>query len=395
MVLFCSATSKGAINQDGATQLKCYNKLCRDREQEAMTLDERAESIQERVHGHTTVEESGMTYTPEDREGLQAQGRGHLRSRHWQEASAIFTRLIEQDEEDTDALIGLALVLDQSGQYDQMYRLAQQATQLNPASAEALACKARALQKLERLSEATIANDQALLLDTNLALAWFNRSGQQLLQQRFPEALRYAERAIELDPTDPRSWTNKALAFANMNRPFEALAAVDQALQEDPDHLLGLQVKGEILRKYGRLPEIIETMHHALEIAPDDVTALRLIAYALRTRGEFEQLYEATARLVELAPDELFSWDCHMCALRGLARFEEARAAIDRVIELEPTNIRYLMIRADNLLRLERYREAVLAAERALQFDHEYEPARRIHEKAARLMYQQKRKKKF
>jgi predicted RNA polymerase sigma factor len=57
-------------------------------------------------------------------------------------------------------------------------------------------------------------------------------------------------------------------------------------------------------------------------------------------------------------------------------------------------NIRYLMIRADNLLRLERYREAVLAAERALQFDHEYGPARRIHEKAARLMYQQKRKKK-
>src|SRR5215469_18272336 len=145
-----------------------------------------------------------------------------------------------------------------------MYKLAQRAAQIDPASAEALACKARALQKLERLSEATIANDQALLLDTNLALAWFNRSGQQLLQQRFPEALRYAERAIELDPTDPRSWTNKALAFANLNRPFEALEAVNRGLEQDADHLLGMQVKGEILRKYGRLNDIVATMNRAL-----------------------------------------------------------------------------------------------------------------------------------
>src|SRR5579885_3212331 len=290
-----------------------------------MTLDERAEPVHERTYGQTTVEESGMTNTPEEREKLQEQGRGYLRSRHWQEASAIFTRLIEEDEEYADALIGLALTLDHFGQYDQMYKLAQRASQLNPASAEALACKARALQKLERLSEATVANDQALLLDTNLALAWFNRSGQQLLQQRFPEALRYAERAIELDPTDPRSWTNKALAFVNMNRPFEALEAVNRALEEDPDHLLALQVKGEILRKYGRLQEIVETMRHALELEPNDVTSLNLIAYALRTLGEYAQLHEVTSRLVQLAPDDLFAWDCHMCALRGLARFEEAR----------------------------------------------------------------------
>lgn len=335
-----------------------------------------------------------MIYTPEERQKLQAQGRACLHSRRWQEAKDIFTDLIAQDKEDTEALIGLALTLDYFGQYEQMYALAQQAAQLDPASAEALACKARALQKLERISEATIANDQALLLNTNLPLAWFNRSGQHLLLQRYPEALRYAERALELDPSDPRSWTNKALAFVNLNRSFEALEAANHGLEQDPDHLLGMQVKGEILRKYGRLQEIVATMHHALEIAPDDVTALNLSAYALRTLGDYQQLYTITTRLIEIVPDALFSWDCHMCALRGLGHFEEACDAIDHVLEIEPSNPRYLMIRADNLLRLERYREAVRAAERALQLNHEYLPARRIHEKAARLMYQQKRKKK-
>src|SRR5260370_15084166 len=287
-----------------------------------MKVDERAESLQERIYGQkTTVEESRMTYIPEEQEKLQEQGRKHLLSRRWKEASDIFAHLIEQDEEDVDALIGLALALDHFGQYEQMYKLAQRATQLDPASAEALACKARALQKLDRISEATIANDQALLLDTNLPLAWFNRSGQQLVQQRFPEALRYAERAIELDPGDARSWTNKSLAFVNLNRPFDALEAVNQALKKDPDNMLGMQVKGEIQRKYGRLQEIVETMSHALEVHPTDVTSLNLSAYALRTLGESPQLYEVSSKLVELAPDELLSWNCHMCALRGLARF--------------------------------------------------------------------------
>jgi tetratricopeptide (TPR) repeat protein len=358
-------------------------------------LDEkRAEPIQERKRRQTTVEEIRMTYNLEEREKLQEQGRVHLHERHWQAASDIFTYLVEQDEEDTDALIGLALALDQFGQYEQMYTMAQRASQLDPASAEALACKARALQKLERTSEATIANDQALLLDTNLALAWFNRSGQQLLQQRFPEALRYAERAIALDPNDPRCWTNKALAFANLNRPFEALEAINQALVHDPDHLLGLQVKGEILRKYGRLHEIVSTMQHALDLSSDEVASLNLLAYALRTLGEFAQLYEVTSKLIKFAPADLFSWDCHMCALRGLGQFEEATEAINRVLELEPTNLRYMMIKADNLLRLQRYRESVLVAERALHFDQDYQPIRRVHEKATRLMYQQKRKKK-
>src|SRR2546429_2915914 len=169
-----------------------------------------------------------------DQEKLRQAAHAHLQDRQWHEAEIAFTALLGQDGEDQDAMLGLAVALDRLEQYDRMYETAEHAAQLDPGSALALACKARALQKLDHLSEATIANDQALLLDTNLALAWFNRSGQQLLQQHFPEALRYAERSLELDADDPRCWTNKGLAFANMDRPFEALEAVEEALTRDP-----------------------------------------------------------------------------------------------------------------------------------------------------------------
>ena len=135
-------------------------------------------------------------------------------------------------------------------------------------------------------------------------------------------------------------------------------------------------------------------MRHALDIAPNDVASLNILAHALRTHSAYKELLPVTTQLVRLTPDSLFAWDSHTCALRGLGHFEEAGEAIERVLELDPTNLRYMMINADNLYRLQRYRESVSASELALQIADENAPARRIHEKAIRAMYQQKGKRK-
>ena len=79
-----------------------------------------------------------------------------------------------------------------------------------------------------------------------------------------------------------------------------------------------------------------------------------------------------------------------MRSWRGMGMYEEANEAIDRVLELDPNNVRFWTLKADTLYRLERYREAVNAAERAVRIDQEYPPARRIREKAVKLMYQRK-----
>ena len=331
--------------------------------------------------------------TAEALEKLRHEAHKHLQAKEWHEALTAFDELLLDNQEDVDALLGLSLALDRLGNYQRMYEIARSAGQIDPGSALALACQARALQKLERISEATIANDQALLLDTNLALAWFNRCGQQLLQNHPEEALRYADRAIELDPSDARTRCNKALALLRMNRLYEALEVVNQSLDLDPDFLLALETKGEILRRYARFEEVIVTMDHSLELAPEDVSSLNLMANALRTTGQFDHLLEITQRLLPLAPESPLSWDFHISALRGTSHFEEANEAIDHILEFDPTNVRYLMIKADNLYRLQRFREAVSVSEYALKIGDEYSPARRIHEKAMRMMYQQKRKK--
>ena len=114
------------------------------------------------------------------------------------EENVLSLEVMQDDSKPADeqTWLELALAQDRLGNYQAMLEAAEQAMMYNPGSALALACKARALQKLERISEATIANDQALLLNTNLPLAWVNRSGLQIIQERFPEGLRSADRAI-------------------------------------------------------------------------------------------------------------------------------------------------------------------------------------------------------
>jgi tetratricopeptide (TPR) repeat protein len=296
----------------------------------------------------------------------------------------------DQHREDIAALLEQALSLDKENQYEEMLVIAEEAYASDPGSALALACKARALQKLERISEATIANDQALLLDTNLALAWINRSGLQLLQQKFPEALRSADRAIELAPNDTRAWANRGMALLNLNNLPGALEAMNLSLSLEPDFLFAMHMKGEILRQLGRLREVIPLMEHVLKLQPPDEHTLSLLVLARRSIEDYDGLPVLTQRLVEIAPDSLFGWDSHMRTLRALGRFEEASAPIDHLLELFPNDERILTIKADNLFRLGNYRESARVAKRALYFDVTYHPAKRIHEKALRLMYQRK-----
>ncbi|MBV8695373.1 MAG: tetratricopeptide repeat protein, partial [Ktedonobacteraceae bacterium] len=203
-----------------------------------------------------------------------------------------FLTLLERNGQDEEALLGVATTLDSQGHYEGLVQMADVLLNRNPSSAQGLAFKARALQKLERFSEATIANDQALLLDTNLPLAWINRSGLQLLQKKFPEALRSSQRAIELAPNDARAWANRGVALLNFGHLLESLAAFDKSLEHDSSFLFALQMKSEIFTKLGRMSEVVETARQALHNDPSQLPILIQLVRGLRALESYEQLEE-------------------------------------------------------------------------------------------------------
>lgn len=324
---------------------------------------------------------------------LQQQAREHLHAKHWSQAEEAFKLLHAHGQQNEETLLGTAAALDGMEHYESLYNIAQEVLETVPNSAQGLAYKARALQKLERLSEATIANDQALLLDTSLGLAWINRSGLHLLQQKLPEALRSSSRAVKLAPSDARAWINKSIALLNFNRLAEALEAIDTSISLDAGSLFSLQIKGEILCKLGRMREVMAVAHHALTMNPAHIPSLTQTIQALRALEMYDALKDAANALIQLTPESLFARENYMRGLRGAGHFAQANEALDDLLGLDASNVRFWTLKADTLYRLERYREAASVAEQALQLADDYWPAHRIHEKALRLMYQKKGKK--
>ena len=328
----------------------------------------------------------------DDREQLRQQAYLHLHEKQWIQAQHLFAELLAHDEADEDTFRGLMTSLDGAGQFEALLAQAQHVLEHRPNAAYALAFKARALQKLNHLSEATIANDQALLLDTNLPLAWINRSGLQLLQQKFPEALRSAQHAVEIASHDARAWANMGVALLNFGSLLEALNAFNQSLACDATNLFAFTMKSEILLKLGRLADVVTNTEQTLRIDPTNSEALSLAIQALRSLERFEALQQTAKELTRLDPENVLAWENYIRGLRGIGNFEEAHEAFEQLLDLDPNNVRFWTLKADTLYRLLRYREAIATADHAIYLNPEYPPARRIREQALKRMYQQKRK---
>lgn len=323
---------------------------------------------------------------------LRKSAKKYLRAKRWYKASEEYMKLLDYDAHDIDAMLGLSLTLDATEHYESLLLVTQRLLTLEPNSAPSLAYRARALQKLARLSEATIANDQALLLDTKLGLAWVNRSGLQLLQKRYPEALRSAQRAVLLAPKDARAWANLGISLFNFNRTSEALEAFDKSLALDEDQMVALQIKTEIFCRIGRMHDVIPLVKRALRLDPLDTMTLAHGIQAYRTLEMYKEMKEYARHLIALQPENIFALEHLMRALRGLGEFAEANETLDHLLALDGSNVRFWTLKADTTYRLERYREAVSIAEHARNIDSEYAPANRIYERSLRLMYQRKDK---
>jgi len=338
------------------------------------------------------MESPGHTELREKMRQMRDQALGHAANRRWMEALDTLLPLLDIDPFDEKTLIEVANCLDHMNNFDLLYEITSQLIEKNPNFARALALRARALQKMGRLSEATIANDQALLLNKRLDLAWINRSGLQLLQGRFPEALRSSQRAIELASEDPRAWSNRGVALLNFNRLGEALEAFDRSLGLDNTQFFAIQMKCEIFSRTGRMSDILPLVEQGLNLEPRDLNLLAKGIEAVRSLEMYTELCELSQQFINISEDSPFAWEHYIRGLRGLGKFTEANKALDRLLELESADVRFWTLKADTLYRMERYRDAVNAAEHACRINAEYPPAQRIYEKSLRLMYQRKDK---
>src|SRR5258708_6532939 len=218
------------------------------------------------------------------------------------------------------------------------------------------------------------------------------REAHEYLQaRRWNEARTAFSDLLQYDHEDEDALIGLALALDRLEEYEQMYETTQLAVEVDPGSALALAYKARALQKLERIPEATITNDQALLLDTNLALAWFNRSGQQLLQDHFPEALRYAERAIELDPGDARIWSNKALALVHLNRLYEA---INRMLEFDPTNARYWTIKADHLYRLQRYREAVSAAERALQIDDEYPPARRIHEKAMRMMYQQKKRKK-
>jgi len=165
---------------------------------------------------------------------------------------------------------------DQHHQVSEVVRLAGTLVELGNEDAAALSYCGLALGHVANEAEAGIMlADQALLLNPNLAAAWYASGALRLLHRDLDEAINHLERAMRISPLDPLTFftlSYTAIAHFFADRHEEARKLSERACQTQVNFLTSLRIAAASHAATGRLDEARVYVAQALRLDP----ALRL-----------------------------------------------------------------------------------------------------------------------
>ena len=227
------------------------------------------------------------------------------------DALSAFSRSLEINPKDIEAMKGTALVMQRRNEFDDSEKILKQAIELQPGNWDSI---------------------------DELGSLYF-------LQGRYLDAVREYRKAVNLDPDN---WWSLGNLGSSLMMAGDYKAAVDAlnrslAIETDVYFLSNLGTVYYYLGEYDRAAEI---HGQAVQEVPRDVTAWLSLGDALRFSsrpGDAESAYRKAAELAASetdiapnAPEHLYrqAW-----ALAGMGDFEQAETLINRSLDIAPDNV--------------------------------------------------------
>jgi predicted TPR repeat methyltransferase len=188
--------------------------------------------------------------------------------------------------------IGLAVQLQQSGQFAAAEEIYRQVLAMQPDCPEALHFSGVLAHQNGR-GDAAIA-----LIERSLALApdradWHSNLGIVLQERlRLEEATAAYRRAIALDPAHANAHSNLGVLLRAQGKPAEAEASYREAIRLNPSHIDAWTNLGILLNGQKRTHEAVLCFSKVITLRPRHPEARRLLAIAHCTLGEIDKAIE-------------------------------------------------------------------------------------------------------
>ncbi|MGC1953445.1 MAG: tetratricopeptide repeat protein, partial [Gammaproteobacteria bacterium] len=132
----------------------------------------------------------------------------------------------------------------------------------------------------------------------------YNNLGNVLVERhRLSEATDAYQQAIVLRPDHADAWNNLGALFRAQGRPDEAGAAYLKAIELDPEHIDAYNNFGNLLSSRGLVREAVAYYCKAITLVPNHPQSRRLLGIAYYTLGQIEAAAEVFRDWLQAEPD--------------------------------------------------------------------------------------------
>jgi tetratricopeptide (TPR) repeat protein len=321
----------------GAGQFDAADVLLREQPPSAATCDLRARiALQQRRYADAAaLAEAATASAPASADAWYTLGRAVRALGENDRAEKAYRKVLDIDGVHADALVSLAVVLNERRAHDEAEPLLRRATALRPDQAAAWHNLAVALDGLGRQPEAAVACRRVLAMSPRVPSAWLLLA--RLLDDGRPdgESLACIRQAAALDPGIGDALLAAALHGETRHGSIEqqmrfaaaaqganagalidyagallesgdaagALRSADWALHADPTRAEGHNARAIALNALGRTSDAIAAARNAIALAPDFVEAKSNLGALLREAGDLPASRAVLREALALAPD--------------------------------------------------------------------------------------------
>jgi tetratricopeptide (TPR) repeat protein len=247
--------------------------------------------------------------------------------------------------------------------------LPEQATAVEPDSAEDWHALGIAAYRSGNISEAITRIKRAITIEPNVAPYHANLGELHRLAGRVDEAIVSSRRALEIKPDFPAALSNLGIALFDQGKFDEALAQYDRAIALQDDFAQAHSNRGNALLRLKRFSEAEFTYRRAVALQPGFADAWNNLGTCLRELKRPADAETVYRKSLELDPSNAQTLDNLALALKDLERLEEAAELLRQALLIEQSDSRIYLHYGAVLLDQHSVEAAAAAAERALFFD--------------------------
>ncbi|WP_424097246.1 tetratricopeptide repeat protein [Moorena producens] len=217
----------------------------------------------------------------------------HRQGNRLNKAVQVYYKILEQQPNHPEALYGLGVLAQQTGQYDTAEKLFRATVEAEPNSVKGWFSLGNLCQGQGQLSDSVEYYQRVLTIQPNL-IAVHNNLGYALQQQgNWDDAIASYQQALEIDPTCTEADVNLG----------NALHAQGKLSQEKQAHYAELNYElGVTRQKAGDLTNAVAYYRQAVAMQSDLVSAHYNLGVVLQDQGEFENAIASYQKVLELNP---------------------------------------------------------------------------------------------